>query len=114
MLRRLIAAALICVFAITTADARIADPRPERWCGWFLRQELGVADRKFNLARNWRDYGARANGPGIGVIVVWPRHVGRIVGGSPGAWVVRSGNDGGRVRERVRSLRGAIAFRWPR
>lgn len=78
-----------------------------------MRQELGVADKSYNLARNWARYGSRAHGPAIGTIVVWPHHVGRIIGGSPGAWVVRSGNDGHRVRERVRSVARAIAFRWP-
>lgn len=78
-----------------------------------MRQELGVADRRFNTAREWARYGSPADGPAVGVIVVWRSHVGRIVGGSAGAWIVRSGNDGHAVRERVRDLRGAIAFRWP-
>jgi hypothetical protein len=43
--------------------------------------------------------------------VVWPHHVGRIVGQENGQWVVRSGNDGGGVRTRTRSLAGAIAIR---
>ena len=51
-------------------------------------------------------------GPGIGVVVVWPHHVGIITGQAPnGEWLVHSGNDGGAVRTRARSLRGAIAFR---
>src|ERR1700676_2109292 len=86
------------------------DHRPSRWCGWYMRRELGVADPAYNLARNWVHYGAPAGGPDVGVVVVWPHHVGRIVGGSPGHWVVRSGNDGHAVRERERSVAGAIAF----
>jgi hypothetical protein len=39
--------------------------------------------------------------------------VGKITGSEGGEWVVLSGNDGHRVRQRPRSLRGAIAYRWP-
>lgn len=86
------------------------DGRPSAWCGWFMRQLEHVADRAFNLAANWAHYG-HAVSPQVGAIVVWPHHVGKIVGGSPGHWAVLSGNDGHRVRTRVRSLAGAIAFR---
>jgi hypothetical protein len=85
-------------------------PRPSRWCGWEMRRELGVSDPAYNVARNWVHYGAPTY-PHVGVIVVWSHHVGRIVGGEPGAWVVHSGNDGHAVRDRVRSVGGAIAFR---
>jgi hypothetical protein len=89
------------------------DARPSRWCGWYLRQRLGVGDRSFNLARNWARYG-RPAGPQTGAIVVWRGHVGLITRSiDHGRAVVLSGNDGGRVRERERSLRGAIAFRMP-
>jgi hypothetical protein len=84
--------------------------RPHAWCGWEMRQELGVSDPSYNLAANWAHYGS-ATSPHVGAIVVWSHHVGRIVGGSPGAWVVHSGNDGGAVRDHVRSVSGAIAFR---
>ena len=88
------------------------DARPARWCGWFMRQVMGVSDTAYNLAANWKNYGRPAGGPGIGVIVVWPHHVGRIVGqDSNGQWLVNSGNDGHAVRTRPRSLAGAIAFR---
>jgi hypothetical protein len=36
-----------------------------------------------------------------------------ITGKTERGWIVLSGNDGGRVRERVRSVSNAIAFRWP-
>jgi hypothetical protein len=85
-------------------------PRPRAWCGWFMRKETGYTDPALNLARNWARVGS-PTAPSVGAIVVWRHHVGRIVGGSPGAWVVRSGNDGRAVRERVRSVAGAIAFR---
>lgn len=89
----------------------IDSARPRAWCGWYMRSLLGVADPSYNLARNWVHYGRSAMGPHVGAIVVWRHHVGLIVGGSPGAWVVKSGNDGNRVREREMSVARAIAFR---
>lgn len=97
--------------ALLSSPANATDPRPARWCGWWLRQHLGVSDRSLNLARNWARYGSNANGPGYGVIVVWRHHVGIITGSTATGWIVKSGNDGGRVRERERNLRGVIAYR---
>lgn len=89
------------------------DPRPARWCGWWLRHYLGVADRRFNLARNWAGLGRPAAGPAPGVVAVWRHHVG-VVTGVPGRGriVLKSGNDSRAVRERERSTRGVIAWRW--
>lgn len=84
--------------------------RPAAWCGWWLGQHLGMPLRKLWLARNWAHVGSPAS-PGPGVIVVWRHHVGIITGKQNGQWVVKSGNDGRRVRERPRSVAGAIAFR---
>jgi hypothetical protein len=82
------------------------------WCGAYLSAYLGKNDRNLALARNWAKEGTSAGGPGIGVVVVWPHHVGIITGqAANGEWIVHSGNDGGAVRTRGRSLRGAIAFR---
>lgn len=94
-------------------DASSNDSRPRAWCGWWLRHQLRVADKAFNLARRWAVYGAPAYGPAVGVIVVWTHHVGQITGRSASGWIVKSGNDGHTVRERERSLRGVIAYRWP-
>ncbi|MGC1559995.1 MAG: hypothetical protein WA820_09125 [Bradyrhizobium sp.] len=86
--------------------------RPAAWCGWFMRTQVGGdPGPQYNLARNWAHYGANAGGPAVGAIVVWPHHVGRIVGQENGRWIVQSGNDGHGVRTRPRSLSGAIAFR---
>jgi len=87
------------------------DPRPHSWCGWWMRHYLGVADRSFNLARNWTRYGSPAGGPSVGTIVVWRSHVGIITGRSGDGWIIKSGNDDHAVRERERSLRGVIAYR---
>ena len=89
-------------------------PRPRAWCGFYMRQLLGVADAAYNLARNWTHYGRHADGPASGMVVVFAHHVGLLVRpGSGGRWIVKSGNDGHRVRERERSIVGAIAFRSP-
>jgi hypothetical protein len=81
-------------------------PRPSRWCGWWMRTQRGGGP-EYNLAANWRRYGS-ASGPQVGAVVVWPHHVGQITGrASNGQWIVQSGNDGGQVRERARSVSGA-------
>lgn len=105
--------------AVKRSRVRGADPRPHRWCAWYLRRKLGIPRSLFrpgeyNLARAFRYIGSRAHGPAVGVIVVWRHHVGKITGrASDGRWIVLSGNDGNRVRERPRRLRGVIAYRWP-
>ena len=85
--------------------------RPAAWCGWWLGQHLGMANRNLWLARNWASVGTNAGQPDVGVVVVWRNHVGIITGRQGNQWVVKSGNDGRAVRERVRSIAGAIAFR---
>lgn len=88
------------------------DARPRAWCGWYMRQIKGVANRSYNLARNWTHWGRPVDVPQIGAVVVWPHHVGEIVGyAGNGEWLIRSGNDGHGIRTRARSLAGAIAFR---
>ena len=83
-----------------------AGPRPSAWCGWYMRTRHGGGP-EMNLAANWRHYGSAA-APQVGAIVVWPHHVGEIVGQSPnGQWIVLSGNDSGRVQQRARSIAGA-------
>ncbi len=87
-----------------------ASGRPRAWCGWWLGHQLGIANRNLWLARNWASVGRKAQ-PGIGVVVVWRHHVGIITGRAGSKWIVKSGNDGNAVRERPRSIAGAIAFR---
>lgn len=83
------------------------EARPAKWCGWWMRTQLGGGP-EFNLARNWRKYGAPARAS-IGAVVVWSHHVGIIVGQTArGEWLVKSGNDSGAVRTRAWSLRGAV------
>lgn len=86
------------------------------WCGAWLADKFGIGGqlgRMLWVARNWAVlFGRRVFGPAPGVVVVWRHHVGLLVGRAHnGRWIVLSGNDGHQVRERARSLRGAIAFR---
>jgi hypothetical protein len=86
--------------------------RPSAWCGWEMRQLVSSdPGQEFNLARNWVHWGQ--SGPaGVGAVVVWPHHVGKIVGQQDGNWIIESGNDGHALRTRPRSIAGAIAIRW--
>ena len=86
--------------------------RPRAWCGWQMRHLVGGdPGPQFNLARNWARWG-HAGPAGVGAIVVWPHHVGKIVGQEGGMWIIESGNDGNRVRTRPLPIAGAIAIRW--
>jgi hypothetical protein len=95
-----------------TMSHAASNGRPRAWCGWHMRQLVGGdPGPQYNLARNWASWGHP--GPaGIGAIVVWPHHVGKIVGQEGGTWIIESGNDGNRVRTRPLSISGAIAIRW--
>jgi len=111
----LVASAFLVVFSVQAEarpNHRHHGHRAHGWCGSYLSKYLGKPDRRLALARSWASEGMNAGGPGIGVVVVWPHHVGIITGQTPdGQWIVHSGNDGGAVRTRARSLARAIAFR---
>jgi len=98
--------------AWSTASNSGYGARPRAWCGWEMRQLVGGdPGPEYNLARNWAHWG-HAGPPGIGAVVVWAHHVGKIVGQENGRWIVQSGNDGNQVRTRPLSISGAIAIRW--
>lgn len=102
---------LISAFSIRAAEARHRH-HGLPWCGIYMSQITGHHDRRLWMAREWAREGMNAGGPCVGCIVVWRHHVGRIEGQTAsGEWIVHSGNDGGRVRTRPRSIAGAIAFR---
>jgi hypothetical protein len=95
------------------SNVAAARGRGMAWCGAEMADELGIhgqQGRQLWIARNWAHVGA-PTAAHVGAVVVWSHHVGRIVGQENGQWVVRSGNDGGGVRSRTRSLAGAIAIR---
>jgi hypothetical protein len=96
--------------AVKQADLgshRAVGPRPGAWCGWWMRTQKGGGP-EYNLAWNWSRRGQPTE-PKVGAVVVWRHHVGEITGRAKnGQWIVRSGNDGGRVRERPRSVAGAV------
>ena len=84
---------------------------PSKWCGCYLAHHFGMPHRKdLWRAQNWAKIG-KPTRPKIGAIVVWRNHVGVIVGKKREGWVIKSGNDGDRVRVRVRPINKAIAFR---
>ena len=96
----------------TTRLSGGAGPRPSAWCGWAMRQLVGGdPGSSYNLARTWAHWG-RSGPAGVGAVVVWTHHVGKIVGQENGQWVIESGNDGHALRSRARSIAGAIAIRW--
>ena len=81
--------------------------RPAKWCGWWMRTQKGGGP-EYNRAVHWRNYGRPAPAQ-VGAVVVWAHHVGMITGrAANGRWIVTSGNDGGRVRSRARSVSGAV------
>ena len=114
MIRILIVVSALLILSFNPAQARYhRHSHGLPWCGIYMMQHFGLHDRSLWIARNWARIGSNAGGPAVGAIVVWPHHVGKIVGkSSNGQWIVHSGNDGGAVRTRPRSVAGAIAFRW--
>jgi hypothetical protein len=110
------------LFGFATANASVdravsayhgrEQARPAAWCGWEMRRLVGAdPGPSYNLARNWAHWG-RPGPAGLGAVVVWAHHVGKIVGQQNGQWIIESGNDGHAVRSRPRSIAGAIAIRW--
>jgi hypothetical protein len=107
-----LALALIALACLYSTNVEARGHRGLPWCGIYMGKYFGMSDRSLWIARNWAHVGSSAGGPGQGVVVVWPHHVGVITGQTAnGEWIVHSGNDGGAVRTRPRSLRGVIAFR---
>ena len=108
MLKPLAAASvLLFVFSIEAnarPNHRHHGHRAHGWCGSYLSKYLGKPDRRLALARSWASENMNAGGPEFGVVVVWPHHVGIITGKPRRPVIVDSGNDGGAVRTRARSL----------
>ena len=95
--------------------------RARLWCARFMNfvlQRTGHRGTGSDLAMSFAKYGRRIAGPRVGAIAVLRRkgggHVG-IVTAVPGKGriVLLSGNDGRRVRERIRSTAGVVAYVMP-
>jgi len=91
--------------------------RAHDWCAEFANLVLRRTGHRGSgsaLARSFASYGRPAPGPVPGAIVVFPHHVGFVIG-SDGHGRVRvvSGNHGHRVGEGFYSARRAIAYRYP-
>lgn len=112
---------ILMVIVVVGLLTGVAEARRVPWCGIYARSHLVNADpgARYNLACNWRGYGS-ATYAHEGALVVWcnghHHHVGKITGpcngtgaaNAPLQCVVTSGNDGGAVRSRVRSVAGAV------
>lgn len=111
-MRALHGALVAAILLVCTTDAHALDGKPRKWCGWWMRQQVGIdPGPSFNLAANWAKWG-RATVPMPGAIMVERHHVSKIVQVlGPGRVIAISGNDGNQVRTRERSTRSAIAFR---
>lgn len=98
---------------VAGANGRPAGCPVRLWCGCYLMKRFGLDDRALWQARRWALIGRRAPGPAVDVIAVWPHHVGVITADLGGGLIrVLSGNDSNAVRDRVRSTRGIIAYRY--
>lgn len=82
---------------------------PFRYCGCGLRKFLGLADKRLDLAANWKRIFARAM-PGPGRIAVWPRHVAYIERMGAGNMAFMRDYNSGRGLSRLhwRSIAGAV------
>ncbi|MBV8754315.1 MAG: TIGR02594 family protein [Hyphomicrobiales bacterium] len=91
--------------------------RSHDWCAEFANLVLKRTGHRGSgsaLARSFASYGRPAPGPVPGAIVVFPHHVGFVIG-SDGHGRIRvvSGNHGHRVGEGFYATRRAIAYRYP-
>lgn len=109
--------AAVLALALVLSNAAYASERPKdcygiAWCGCWLRHQLGISDKRLNLAWNWAKLRPRVSGPCVGCVAVWRHHVGVMTGHGrkPGTAIIKSGNDGHAVRERERSIRNVIAW----
>jgi uncharacterized protein (TIGR02594 family) len=91
--------------------------RARQWCAAFANlvlERTGHHGSGSAVARSFARYGSPAPGPVPGAIIVFPHHVGFVIGvEGPGRVRVVSGNHGHRVGEGVYSTRGVIAYRYP-
>ena len=96
------------------ATAAESGGRPVKWCGWWMRQHLGVGHYgpEFNVARNWLNVGRPLDGPRPGAIGVKAHHVFQVVRVvDPRHVLAISGNDHNAVQTRIRPTSDVIGWR---
>ena len=105
---RLIIGAIVAATLATPAQARTP------WCGIDACKHLVASNPgpALNRAFDWLERGSPTS-PHAGALVIWCRangrgHIGKINGiDANGNFLITSGNDGGAVRIRARSIAGA-------
>ena len=91
--------------------ARPLRPQSSRLVCTYLSRYFGMGTVVLPSPENGERSAPMPGRPNIGVVVVWPHHVGVITARTPhGQWIIHSGNVGGAVRTRLRAVTGAIAF----
>ena len=104
---RLIIGAIVAATLATPAQVRTP------WCGIYARKHLVASDPgpAFNPACEWLEWGSPTS-PHVGAPVIWRRakgrgHIGKTTGTDANEnFLITSGNDGGAVRTRARSITG--------
>lgn len=86
---------------------------PRRWCGCWLGDRYGKADKRLWNARQWAKEGRPATPGCIGCVAVLTRgrggHVGEVQGYDRGNPIILSGNP---IGVRTYSRARVIAYRW--
>jgi uncharacterized protein (TIGR02594 family) len=109
------------LFDVVAAAERYRGTNPtgwsHQWCAAFANlvlERTGYRGSGSAAARSFAHYGSPAPGPVPGAIIVFPHHVGFVIGtAGPGRVRVVSGNHGHRVGDGIYSTRGVIAYRYP-
>jgi uncharacterized protein (TIGR02594 family) len=108
-------------FDVVAAAERYRGTNPtgwsHQWCAAFANlvlERTGHRGSGSAAARSFAHYGSPAPGPVPGAIIVFPHHVGFVIGvAGPGRVRVVSGNHGHRVGDGIYSTRSVIAYRYP-
>jgi hypothetical protein len=93
--------------AFTEGDARLnkwlgINTRRVPWCGAYLSKIVRNPPQHANAVSSWRTWGKRTQCRAGTVAIFRHNHVGKVTAVKPGCIMVKSGNDGNRVRERCR------------
>lgn len=86
----------------------MADARSSAWCGCWLRHQHC---RSRAQSRDQLGEAREPATPDTANVAVWRHRIGRVLDHPNGMILLQSGNDGGAVRTRWRSVRGVVAWR---